>query len=275
MADGNNGPSAKEISQALQDALYKNDYAQLNGPVDKVINTLYAMRAIGGGAVNVPGYADELAHALEEDDNILHRYNRAGRVGKSRWYEMLEDGDLISVFGCYLSKPIRFLGSTYHTYKKATDIEMDVLFKGIEDTAKKYANERMASAKAPEGKKELKEFGTSEQKVIPIAGMSPTANAEINFTSEDMERMAGSMVGKGTIHVVPAINAIPDNQKYVATLEATVNELERSIAERHLYHSELKDRDDLMIAKMDNYISKLYGVLDKLVGGNKNEGKAA
>lgn len=50
---------------------------------------------------DIPGFLDNIAEAIEDDNPVLYRFNRIGERVYARWYEMGEDGSVFTMFGNY------------------------------------------------------------------------------------------------------------------------------------------------------------------------------
>ena len=94
------------------------------GPPKPLINAYSKMGLIGGGEKDVPGWVDNVYNALKDEDPILYRTNRKGGRVYGRWYEILEDGSILTLIGDYLSFPIGLLGSIYQTYNNSSEKEI-------------------------------------------------------------------------------------------------------------------------------------------------------
>jgi len=159
------------------------------GTPPAIIGALQSMGRIGGGVPDLPGWIDDLATSIEDPNPIIQRINRKGQTVYSRWYEMGEDGTVLTMAGNYLGFPIRFFGAFYQGLKHS-DEDVNNYIKELEkrtenvlgDVMRKYMNmiPNVAEYYAPkideDGKIVLDEEGNPKLQIVGSVVSSPTAD---------------------------------------------------------------------------------------------------
>lgn len=76
------------------------------GPSKPLIDAFSKMGLIGRPLEEVPGWLDNVAASIIDEDPVIYRTNRRGERVYARWYEIGEDGSVITALGNYLSFPL-------------------------------------------------------------------------------------------------------------------------------------------------------------------------